>query len=1069
MEITNELNKQSLVQYDCKKLHYALAALSFFIILVLFTVTVQPSVPFWDCGEFLGMMTWQQVPHPPGAPLFSIIGGVVQTLIPFGNLGWQGNMMSVVASALTIMFLYLMTVIVIKNLRKEPIETFADALAVHGSAFVGAIAFGFSATFWFNGIESEVYAMGTFNVAIVLYLLMRWTQVADEPDNERYLLLCMYLTGLSMGVHLLSMLVLFTIILTVYFRKYEVTPKSFIIMALIGLASYYVVIGLIAQGLPAYLSGHNTTKDPTGIGFTIVDSRALQVVTVLIILAGIALCIWAYKKRKAVPALITFGLITVLFTFSVFAHIIIRANANPPMDENSPKTMASLAQYIGREQYGYAPMWPRRYQKQDYFINAYNKQDKNGNYVYGEWNQPSQKVVTIADGRQMYADDWTNVNTSGELTYMWKYQMNQMYFRYFFWNFVGRMSDVQDEGVAWFTTKGAEEANYQTGNFGIFPIRYFALPLLFGLIGLYYHFKRDPKWALTFFATFIVMGILTALYQNQQEPQPRERDYFYVGSFLIWGLWMSVGTYALIDMLGKKVAKATPAVAMILIISFLLVPFNMVYSNYSAYGRDGKWLPFDYAYNVLQSVEQDAILFTNGDNDTFPVWYMQDVEGVRRDVRICNLSLGQTGWYIDQLKNREPWGAKKVPISIADDSLRADEYSSKAFSPEWSPVKTDRIQISKDILSKFTNNQDIINRGEVTMSFVGKNRQQDDKGNAVYFYNTNDKLVRDIIVTNKFERPVYFISSAGNDAMVGLQNYLRVEGFCMRVCPVPQEKINGNNAYNEEVMDAMLLNVDNSDEISKTPKYGIKLRNLNNPSVVYDETDRRTLMMSYPSMFIGYANYLADVKKDFDKAQKVMDVYLEYLPLDKIPLTLDAQYRITNIYKLCNNKDKMLQYANMAIKTCELEIANEDLNPQSVYLEQIGRYYGPYQIGADLYKMVNKYDKAEQQLNKLIANMQSIANQVSPQSEDGQRLIARIASLKISVLELNADKLEAEGNIPAAIEELKRVETQIAQDSTNPYGMYFIGSVQQRRNELERQLGVKTDDTVMALNDTAKQ
>jgi tetratricopeptide (TPR) repeat protein len=493
-------------------------------------------------------------------------------------------------------------------------------------------------------------------------------------------------------------------------------------------------------------------------------------------------------------------------------------------------------------------------------------------------------------------------------------------------------------------------------------------------------------------------------------------------------------------------------VSLVLIISFLLVPFNMLYSNYPVYGRDGKYLPFDYAYNVLQSLEQDAILFTNGDNDTFPVWFIQDVEGVRRDVRVCNLSLGQTLWYIDQLKNREPWGAKKVPISISDDSLQVnDEYSVGAFSYDIGPAKTDVINVSKNILAKFTDDQNVINSGKVSMTFLGRQYQQDDKGVMNYIHRVNDKLVRNIIITNKFERPVYYIATAGAEAMCGLEEYMKTEGLAKRICPTPQHHIGGNDAYNEEVMDKILLNVDNSANFSKTPKYGLKLRNLNSPSVSYDETDRRTVLMTYPNMFIGYAAYLATVKQDFSKAQKIMDIYTKYIPLEKFPLAIDQEYRIANIYDLCGNKEKAMKYAKMGIISSEEQIADKNLDPRVSQMEFIGRSYGPYQISTELYKMSNQWDKAKQRLEQLVAIMDGYLSQLN--KEDADRLYARMSSIKLSAREIAVDKLEAEGNLKEAINEAKKIEEELAR-SSEPYAQYFINSITQRKNEMETKLGI---------------
>ena len=1049
---------------DFKILHRVLAALSFLIVFVIFTMTVQPSVPFWDCGEFLGMMTWQQVPHPPGAPLFSIMGGVVQVLVPFGNLGFQGNMISVVTSALTVMFLYLMAVIVIKNLRKDPIITFADALAVYGSAFVGAIAFGMSGSFWFNGIESEVYASGTLNVAAVLYILMRWTEVADEEGNERYLILSVYLTALSMGIHLLSMLVLFALVLIVYFRKYEVTPKSFITMSVIGILMYVIVIDMLAQGLPAYLSGHTMGKTEA-YEFKIQDSAALTFFTILCIIGVSVLFGWSVKKKKAVPALLTMSLLSVVFAFSVFAHVVIRANSNPPMNENSPKDLKKLAAYIGREQYGDAPMWPRRYQTEDYFIPRHNKQDDNGNYVYGVWNPPSRKIVTRSDGAQMYALDWSNVNTAGELNYMIKWQANHMYWRYFLWNFVGKMSDVQDEGVAWFDSKDSpkvKEANYRTGNADVYPIRYFALPLLFGLIGLFFQFKRDPKYALIFFATFLVTGVLTALFQNQQDPQPRERDYFYVASFLIWGLWMGLGTYGLIDALGNK-SKSTAIVALVLLGSTLLVPINMLAGNYSPFSRAGHWLPFDYAYNVLQSCEQDAILFTNGDNDTFPVWYMQDVEGVRRDIRVCNLSLGQTLWYIEQLKNREPWGAKKIELNIPDSQLTGDEDAEGKFRYEMGPAKTDIIKVRPEILKEFGASQDVINKGEVTITFIGKERQQDDKGNPMYFFGVNDKLIREVIIAIQFERPLYFISSAGKGAMAGLENYLRKEGFCSRICPIPQQRYSNASGYNEEVMNKMLLNVNNTNEFSKTPKYEVKFRNLNSPDVKYNETDRRTVMMTYPEVYMGYAMYLAETKKDYALAEQVLDTYLKYIPLDKFPQSLDLEYRVAEIYKLCGNTDKMKKQAQRIIKIAEEQISNPRLDPYSQY-EIRARYYGPHRCASDCYLLVGDYDNAKKKLEQLTSKMEQFIKYYheSGNRDEASQLAYMQASLRLTSEMFIIDKCIEEKNYSEALKLVYEMEKKYT-ESADPFAPYMMGNINHKKSQIEELSGTKSKpDSVIA-------
>ena len=1049
-------NKLMENKTEFQMLHRAFIAVSFIVIFIVHAMTVQPSVPFWDCGERLCAMTWQQIPHPPGTPIFAMIGKIFQIIIPFGDLGWRGNMVSVAASAFVIALLYMMSVIVIKNLRKDPIANLRDALAVYGSAFIGAMAFGFSATFWFNSVEAETYVTAILVVSLVMYLLMRWTQIADEEGNERYLLLSVYLVGISIGIHQLSILVIFTIILTIYFRKYQVTPKTFIALTAAGLGVFFFVFQVIVLSLPAFLSGR-TANRTEAYEYAIENSAFLQFATVAGIVILCYLLYWGYKNRKPIVALVSFGLVSIIFSFSTYAQVILRAEANPPMNQNAPKNFSVLASYIGREQYGSAPMWPRRYSQEDHHMRMHNRRDKNGDFIYGQWNPPGRKILTRKDGAQVWGNDWSNANTSGELNYLWKYQMNQMYFRYLFWNYVGRMSDVQDAGVVWFDKKESEELNYKSGYTHLFPVQYFGIPLLFGLIGLYYHLRRNPRNALIFLATFIVMGVLTSIYQNQQNPQPRERDYFYMGSFLVWGLWIGLGTYGLIDMLSKK-NKTTIIAALLLVTSFVIVPFNMAYSNIKAYSRAGNFLPFDYAYNMLQSVEQDAIIFTNGDNDTFCVWFIQDVIGVRRDVRICNLSLGNTLWYVDQLKNREPWGSKRVPLSFPDNMLQVeDDINQPALSYEFSEAKIDRIPVRKEILAQFTDNQAIIDAGAVTFTFIGRQQQQRD-GKQIYLHRVQDKIVRDIIVQTKFERPVYYSNSVGSDATCGLERYFRAEGLCYRICPVEQRAANGDRMYNEEVMDKYLLNIDNSNDYTKTQQYGMKLRNLNNIGVYYDETARRTIMMSYPNVFIGYANYLVEAKGDFEKAERILESFLTNISITQFPLPLETEHQIANIYRLCENKAKTEEFARLAIKTAEEQIANADLEPYGIQFEEYGRYYGPYQRASDMYKLVGDWDNAKLSLQKLIAKMSSIKSQIEAgyggSREDLERLEYAIARVTVVAELVDVEKLESEGKFAEALAAVKQIEEKFSAEGTNPFVRYFLGSVTSKRNELESRIRI---------------
>lgn len=1038
---------------DNKVINRAFGLLSFLTALVTYMLTVQPTVPFWDCGEFSASAIWQQVPHPPGAPLFLMIGKVFHTLIPFGDDGWRINMVSVVASAVTIWLLYMITVLVIKNFRKEGIQSLGDAIAVYGSAFIGAAAFTFSDTFWFNAVESEVYAASTLFVAVVVFLMMKWNEQADNPGHEKYLLLIAYLMGLSTGVHLLSILTIFSIVLLVYFRKYKFSVAGFIVMGIIALFTFFVIYPVVVKYIPALLAGHTPGKNEAH-EYAIENSTFLTVMTVGAILAVIFGFWKSMQSTKDVLKLTFAGLLLVLLGYTTYTQILIRSNSNPPMNENEPKNFSVLASYLGREQYGDAPSWPRRYQTEDYFVQRYEERDKNGEYLYGRWIAPGRKEVQRKDGNTITVPSFEEINTSGEFAYLFKYQIDHMYIRYLLWNFVGRQSDVQDAEAAWFNKGQSEELNYKSGYAYLFPIRFFALPLLFGLIGLFFHFYKDPKMASVYFIMFLLMGVLAAIQQNQQDPQPRERDYFYAGSFMVYALWIGLGAYGIIDSFKKKIIPVGISGGVVLA-SLVLVPLNMAMGGWKLHSRAGNYLPFDYSYNILQSTEENAILFTNGDNDTFPLWYLQDVAGVRRDVRIVNLSLGNTLWYIDQLKNRQPWGATKIPLSFADDSIQVeDEANPMALSYDFGEPMNVTIPVKRDILSKYTNDQRILDEGVMKFQFQGK-PYGEREGKMIHLFRVQDKLVLDIVRQIKWERPIYFSNTVGPDAFCGLENYFRLEGMAMRICPVPQKSNNGGEVIDPKIMEQCLMNVDNSDDFSKTPKYGFKFRNLNNPSVYYDEVHRR-LMGTYRQLYVVYAEYWLKEKHNKKKAIEVIDKMNEMISVTQFPMSFDFEYRISKLFDEAGVQSKAKEFANLGIKSCMDLINNQNIKSEYILYEALGRYIGPYRYASQMYEILGQYKEARTVLESLVAVSQSLTNQV-----DGQelmRLQMNIADVKANIDELKINEYIRKGNNEKAYEIAKKLleEYTNANDREHQYG---LRTIQSKYNQLQRKLGIVKEDT----------
>lgn len=1040
-----------------KNLNRAFAIMAFLLATVVYLMTVQSTVPFWDCGEFSAAAIWQQVPHPPGAPLFLIIGKIFHLIIPFGDPGWKVNLVAVFSSSVTILFLYLITVKVLTNLRGNAIKTTADAVAVFGSAFLGAAAFTFSDTFWFNAVESEVYATSTLFVAIIVYLMMRWHEEADNPGHERFLLLIAYLIGLSTGVHLLSILTIFSIALVVYFRKYEFTFTTFIFMGIIAVLIFWTIYPAIVKWLPAFLSGHSPWKNEafdytfdndsarTAVGifgliatvivfmvsqkknsielYALVGGMAillivgwifnimLSVMAIAVILGAVVGLIYGINQKKPILKLVTLSFLLMLLGYTTYTQILLRSNANPPMNENEPKNFTKLASYLGREQYGDAPMWPRRYQRDEYYTRHYDK--------YGTWYKPGRKPVTRKDGSRFSVPHFDKVNTSGELNYLFRYQISHMYVRYFAWNFIGRKSDVQDAGayypsfLPFVNNSDVDVWNYKSGYKDEFPVNFFMLPFILGVIGLLFHFSRDPKWAFVYLIMFLLMGVLTAIMQNQQEPQPRERDYFYAGSFMVFAMWIGIGAYSIIDWLSKKEAKLA-IISLVLVGTFLLVPVNMAIGGWNIHDRSGNYIPFDYSYNILQSTEENAIIFTNGDNDTFPLWWLQDVAGVRRDVRVVNLSLGNTLWYVDQLKNRQPWGAEKIPLSFDDDSIQVDdENDPKALTYDFGEARRIKIPVEKEIISKYTDNQTLIDRGYMEFTFVGKPQQRmEDK--MYYMIRVQDKLILDILREVRWKRPVYFSITVGPDAYCGLENHFRLEGMAYRVCPAPQMS-GGGKSVDSEIMDKCLFNIDNTNNYHKEQHYGFKFRNLDNSDVYYDEVHRR-LMYTYRHIFLSYAEFLTTQEVDKEKAIDVLDQMNKMISPVQFPMSSDLEHRLAKMYDKLGAEEKAKKYADMGIKSA-LEIIDDpkvtgaSTGEEFAYIDQAGKH------AAELYELKGDYQGARDVLQKVymmysdlksqIQNNPQYASEINTVEEYMFRIMATIDSYKILELRENGKYDEA--------------------------------------------------------------
>ncbi|HEY1040434.1 MAG TPA: DUF2723 domain-containing protein, partial [Bacteroidia bacterium] len=747
-----------------KNLNNIIGWLVFAIATFTYCSTIEPTASFWDCGEYIACSQKLEVGHPPGAPLFLLIAKFF-SLFSFGDATkaamWV-NVMSALCSSFTILFLFwsitrLAQKVIIKT--GESIEG-GKMFAILGAGVVGALAYTFSDSFWFSAVEGEVYAMSSFFTAIVFWAILKWEEEADSPTATRWLILIAYLMGLSIGVHLLNLLVIPAICFIYYYKKYKFSWGGWFIT---GILSLIILGGIQAGVIPGIVKlsadyelfftnklgmGFNTGtiiyfallltflvasitysingKEGhykiaffgailfsifaliSGSGFGSIASR-------LIVLGGMVFALHYLKNKKEVLNTVALSFAMILIGYSSFFVLVIRSQANTPMDENDPENAITLLSYLNREQYG---DWPIGYGN---YYNApldKNQQYKDGNPVYAQDKKTGKYIIT--DDRKEsipnYDKDfctpfprmwstqanheaaykyWGNIKgkpkqvqgyngetetiyvpTMGEnLTYFKNYQIGYMYLRYFGWNFIGRQNDVQGlnnnptEGNVITGFKGLDDkmlgfntaempsaaANNKANN------KFYAIPLILGLLGLVFHIRRHRSSAFVVTALFFLTGLAIVVYLNQYPYQPRERDYAYAASFYAFAIWIGFGVLAIYKLLAAAKLNIKTAATLATIIA-LAGPCIMAKEGWDDHSRAKRSMARDFAVNYLNSCAKNAILFTNGDNDTFPLWYAQEVEGIRTDIRVVNLSLLQTDWYINQMR-RKAYDSDPVPFT----------------------------------------------------------------------------------------------------------------------------------------------------------------------------------------------------------------------------------------------------------------------------------------------------------------------------------------------------------------------------------------------------------------------
>ena len=833
--------------------------LAFLISAVTYILTTEASASFWDCGEFISTADKLLVGHPPGAPLFMIIARMFAIAAPDVTLVAKFvNIMSALASAFTILFLFWTITHLARKIVIDGKELGPDGepetwrlVAVMGAGLVGALAYTFSDTFWFSAVEGEVYGMSSFFTAIVFWCILKWEDVADEPHANRWIILIAYLMGLSIGVHLLNLLCIPAIGLVYYFRKFTPTPKGVVI----ALAISCVVLGVILYGIIPGLVKIAGCFDLFFVNSLGLGLNSGAIFWMLLLIAGlVAGLIVTFRKGKVLANTILAAVSVIILGYSSFAMVVIRSAADPTMDQNSPDNVFALIDYLNREQYGDRPLFygqtfaspiDRKASAQEEGAPVYMVKD--GKYVEVEKkpvfkyqasvlfprmysNQPShveqykawshfkgRNVSVVDDERGQYM---VTIPTFGEnMRFFLSYQVNFMYLRYFLWNFSGRQNDIQGHGELthgnWITGIPVID-DWMLGDQSLMPDSlknnkghntYFMLPLLLGLAGLFFHAGRHKRDFWIVMLLFFMTGLAIVLYLNQYPLQPRERDYAYAGSFYAFAIWIGLGVLQVIDWLARVKMPRVVASGVASVLCLVAVPGLMAQQNWDDHDRSGCTIARDIAYNYLNSCDENAVIFTNGDNDTFPLWYAQEVEGCRPDVRVCNLSYLQTEWYCDQML-RKAYDSTPVPISFTHDQythdrdvvylvdirneyidlnaainfVRSEDPRTKTIQGAESNGRVCYIPGHKFFLD--VDSAAVLRSGTVTPANASKIEKQMKISIPGSYILKNQLMVLDMLVTSKWQRPLYYAVTVGRENYAGLDNYFQLEGLAQRITPI---------------------------------------------------------------------------------------------------------------------------------------------------------------------------------------------------------------------------------------------------------------------------------------------
>jgi len=905
--------------------------LSFVIAFITYFLTKEPTVSWWDCGEFISSAYKLEVGHSPGAPFFMLLANFF-SMFASGpeKVAVMINTLSVLTSALTILFLFwsishLAKKLVIKN-ENYSVE---NLIIVFGSAMVGALAYTFSDTFWFSAVEGEVYATSSLFTAVVFWAILKWENVADAKHADRWLILIAYLMGLSIGVHLLNLLAIPAIVMVYYFRRYEVTTKgtwrAFLVSIIIlAVVMYGIIQGFVFLASRFELIFVNGFRLPFGSGVIIYS---------ILIVAAIVYGIWySHKHQKVILNVLILGTAVIILGYFSYATIVIRASVDTPINLNDPDDVFSLHSYLNRESYGDRPLLTGHYYSDEIKRNRMGYPDiKEGAAVYVKDTVHNKYRVAFRKSELQYEGgaklfpriysrnqqhikaykNWAGIKDGqkpglgNNIRFFLSYQMGHMYFRYFMWNFAGRQNDTQSHGSLvngnWISGINFID-EIRLGDQELLPDKYknqksrnkyYLLPLIFGMVGLLYQYSLSKRSFMVTFLLFFFTGIAIVIYLNQTPFQPRERDYAYAGSFYAYAIWIGLGVAGLYDAL-KKYGKGSVVAVLLVLISLLIVPGIMAKENYDDHDRSDRYTAREFAKNYLRSCDENAILFTGGDNDTYPVWYVQEVEGFRTDVRVVNTMLLNSEWNIAQIR-KKAYDSDPLPLSLSEKHYAKGENNSFYVQKDERGRKINLKTIvqgvemenrmfrqktaSGDAVTVIPSNVFVLNVDSSTVVNNGtvKPENADQVVNEVEWRVRDGQMYKgnlaqlDLLANFDWKRPIYFVTG-GNEGSLSLEDYFQFEGQAYRLVPI---RTPNRNFFSYGRIDTEKL----YDNLMNKFEWG----GLGEEDVYIDYYNiRSTGVIKIRRNFVRLANKLLD-EGDSVRAIKVLDKCMKLLPNWQVP------------------------------------------------------------------------------------------------------------------------------------------------------------------------------------------